>query len=113
MLSPTPPPRPGLKLSLEWEVFPLVAEVREAVLATHGPACAAALLAAAPPLACQRLADLCADAGPLTAPVRDKLSSEDRLILDIVISTFPPARAGFGDFDYGVLVDDALILGAV
>ena len=113
MPSPPPPPRPGLRLGLEWEVRPLVAEVRDAVLASDGPASAQALLAAAPPLACQRLADLWADAGPLTEGVRARLSPEDRLILDIVVSTFPPARAGFGEFDFGVLVEDALTLGAV
>ena len=114
MSTSTPLPSAGLKLTLEREARPLVAEVREAVFAAaDGPDSAAAVLAIAPPLACQRLADLWASAGSVAASVHAGFSLEDRLVLDIVISTFPPNRLPVGCCDLGSLTHDAFTAGAV
>lgn len=103
-LMPLPRRRPPLD---HWQTArPLIAQVRAAVLAADGPCLAAAVLSAAPIQACQRLADFWADAGPLAATLRDSLSHEDRLVLDLVTTTYPPTQTG--SVDLSGLVDALL-----
>lgn len=104
--------RPAARSGPESRARPLIAAVRAAVLAADGPDCAAAVLATAPPEACQALADLWSRRGDAArAAWRASLSAEERLVLDIVVHTYPPTQPPSGSFDFAALVDDALAEG--
>ena len=92
-----PLPRSNPRLELVRAVRPLIAQVRSAVIKADGPCPAAAVLQAAPMQSCQRLADFWAAAGPYAASLRDSLADEDRLVLDIVVTTYPPTRPASAD----------------
>lgn len=84
--------QPNATQNLERVVRPLVAELRRTIEnAPPGPDAAREVLATAPALACQHLADLWAEAGPLGDLIRNRLSPEDRSVLDLVVSTFLPS----------------------
>ena len=101
-------PRRSPRLELLSAARPLIARVRGAVLAADGPCPAAAVLQTAPLQACQRLADLWATAGPHAAGLRASLGDEDRVVFDIVVTTYPPTRPAAADLTG---LADALLAG--